>query len=459
MKREVTPATIQEVRRALNAWHSTSDDGLMVGWRLVQQELKRRPHTFDDVAVLRSATNQILYRALKRLEQQSSKHATTIRLRSLDKEVEQLAAASLGVSIPTMYRYQRDATKALTQILVAQEQTLYTELVEEQLAELPQATYKQLFGITEKQSELVNTLCSAETFDFALICGIGGIGKTSLIRAVTKQLIEQLAFKQIIWIEITYHGMREHTQTNVVQQVLDQLARKMETSHASEQQIKQWFRQQSVLLIIDNVEAVQDAANVWRMFHSWTTNSKIIVTSRARPTSLQNVHVTSLDELSMGDSLTMIRHLATLMGQPDLTDAADAQLKPIYDRTGGNPQAIKIVMGLAATRPLQMVLDDLPQAKRGETEALYRHIYWRAWRSLSPDAKTVFKAMRWAAETNGTTAEHIQALADLEGELFWHEVEALIIRSLLLQIGTTFAPRYAIHRLSAQFLQEQVLKW
>ncbi|MGB1252991.1 MAG: NB-ARC domain-containing protein [Candidatus Promineifilaceae bacterium] len=458
MNRELSKETVKEVKEALGAWHSANHNGLLTHWLLVQQKLKQHPYVNNDIAILRLATNQVLFAALEQLEQQSPKHAQTLRLRSLDNEVEQMAARQLGVSVPTMYRYQRHATKALTQILIAKEQALYSERITALLGQLPFASYSQLVGVADQQAQLYNKIIQTDAPNFFLVSGIGGIGKTSLIRFVVEQVIRQLTFDNIIWVEIDHHGSGNFSRTGAIKQVLSRLATLANHPNPSELQLKQWFAQQSALLIIDNVEAVDDATAIWQKFKSWTNTSKIILTSRARPVGLQEVYVTSLNEISQNDSLELIRHLAETTGQNDLQSASDAQLLPIFERTGGNPHAIKMVMGLTATRPLQQILDDLPKAKRGETATLYHHIYWRAWRSLSPNAQKLFKAMRWI-NTQGSTADHIQLLSELDDEAFWQAIEALLVRSLLLQAGTTFAPRYRIHRLSEQFLQEQVLKW
>lgn len=458
MHRKLTEETIEEVRNALASWHTVEPKGLLSDWLVVKQQQKQLGQIESETAGKRLATNQALLNALDQLAKQSPKQAKTIRLRSLDQEVEQGAAQELGVSVSSMYRYQRKAIKALTQILVAQEQTLYAQSVANQMNVLPKAQYTHLFGIADKQNTLIQELTSTESLNFHLVCGLGGIGKTSLIRSVVEQLIKQLAFEHVIWIEIVHHTMQAQGESNAVKQIIDHLAILCPSPNPSEQQVKQWFRQQSALLIIDNIEELHDATAVYRYFNQWAVASKIVLTSRARPVNLQQVHVTLLDEISRDDSYAMMRHVAKTSGQVDLAQASSDQLRPIYGRTGGNPQAIKIVLGLASTRPLQIILDDLPQAEQVETEELYHHIYWRAWRSLSEKAKKLFEIMPLAG-SRGTTPEHMQYVSKLIESDFWAAVEELMTRSLLLQSGTTFKPRYRIHRLSDQFLQKQVLKW
>lgn len=446
---------IKQVRSALAAWHTVEDKGLMRNWLLVQSELK--PHSRiinQDIVTLRSTSNRILYKALEQLEKQSPKKAKTLRLRYLDSETEQRAAQRLGVSVPSMYRYQREAIKALTQILMAQEQKLYTELITAQYAELPAPAYTQLFGVKDKQTELVERIIAPNSPNFYLVSGIGGIGKTSFIHSVVKDVIEKLVFRKVIWI----NSIRRFQGSNPIKQIIDKLAEVSEHPNPSETQLKQWFRQQAILLVIDHIPDSEDIVAILEYFQSWGADSKTILASRMYPNNLQSVHVTLLDEISQNDCYEMMRHLAQMTGQADLSNATNQQLLPIYEQIGGNPFAIKIVMSFARTRPIQMILDDLSNTRRDETETLYRHIYWRVWQSLSDSAQKLLELMPLIG-SHGASVKHMQYVSKLDDDSLWQAIDELIEKSLLLQIGTTFSPRYRIHELTQQFLQKQFLKW
>ncbi len=453
MKQRYSEETVELITQALRAWHQIKPEGLLSNWLLCKQNAQHHSAS-TDLAAQRLQTNEVLLNALNKLEQQTPKYAKVLRLRFLDQEVEDKAAQALKVSVPTMYRHQRKAIDTLTKILVAFEQALYAQAVETQRKALPSASYKQLFGITQQHQALLDELFSPTSIGFYLVCGIGGIGKTSLIHSIVTQLIQDLQYDRIVWVKVTHRNMSGRGRANAVKQVLDKLTSCAKPPSPSENILRQWFEQKPTLLIVDNVEDPDEAFAVWQRFQEWTSTSKIVLTSRARPASLSKVHITRLDALAEADCYPFMRHLAKTANQNDLATADDAQLRPIYERTGGNPYAIEMVMGLAATRPVQTILDDLPKAQRDDTKQLYDHIYDRVWRSLTKNAQRLFKFMPLAG-ARGATPAHIQSVIDLEDEPFWQAIDELQARSLLFQVGTTFAPRYGIHRLSEQFLKKK----
>jgi hypothetical protein len=156
--------------------------------------------------------------------------------------------------------------------------------------------------------------------------------------------------------------------------------------------------------------------------------------------------------------LALIRHVAAVNNQPDLALADTDQLLTIYRHTGGNPLAVKLVVGMAATKPLSIVLADLPQAHLVKTEALYRHIYWRAWHALSVNAQRLLKAMPLVG-TDSAQPTQMQHVTRLPDAAFWNAVTELTGHSLLVIKGTTFTPRYGIHRLTHTFLKTEIIQW
>ena len=166
----------------------------------------------------------------------------------------------------------------------------------------------------------------------------------------------------------------------------------------------------------------------------------------------------SLDELSDVDAADLLRHQAQVIGLGDLAGAAEDDLKAIYEVTGGNPLALKLVVSLAAVMSLPQVLADLAQSRPGPIEDLYRHIYWESWRSLSEEAKSLLQAMPLIA-SSGALPQQIRAISELSENAFWPAVSELISRSLLEITGTIHERRYSIHRLTETFLRTEIIGW
>ena len=153
-----------------------------------------------------------------------------------------------------------------------------------------------------------------------------------------------------------------------------------------------------------------------------------------------------------------MRTEARLRNLPWLAHVDDATVKPIYDTAGGNPLALRLVVGQTHVHSLDEILRDL-SAARGETaENLYDYIFRWAWSSLDETMRRVFLAMPLASERGGNLAY----LADItqlpQGELS-QALSKLVSLSLVDSRGDLNGRRFTIHNLTRTFLQEQVARW
>ena len=135
-----------------------------------------------------------------------------------------------------------------------------------------------------------------------------------------------------------------------------------------------------------------------------------------------------------------------------------AVIQSIYDISGGNPLALKLVVSLADVLPLPQILADLTHNRVGPIEDLYRHIYWQAWHTLTPHAQALLQAMPLVA-ASGALPEQMKMMAGLEDDAFWTAVHELSTRSLLEIQGTIHQRRYNIHRLTETFLRTEIIHW
>ena len=132
-----------------------------------------------------------------------------------------------------------------------------------------------------------------------------------------------------------------------------------------------------------------------------------------------------------------------------MRDAKDETIARIAQATGGNPLAIKLVIGQAARRPLDQVLNHLKQA-RGDTEKLYRYIYQAAWELLTPPARQVLLSMPLLSLQGGPW-QAVAAIAGLAEEPLAQAVDELVGLSLL-DASDEGDRRYSIHPLTRSFV-------
>jgi len=60
---------------------------------------------------------------------------------------------------------------------------------------------------------------------------------------------------------------------------------------------------------------------------------------------------------------------------------------------GGNPLALKLVVGQLCVLPLSQVLENLKQARGQTIDDLYTYIYWQAWHTLDETSQKVLLVM------------------------------------------------------------------
>lgn len=130
--------------------------------------------------------------------------------------------------------------------------------------------------------------------------------------------------------------------------------------------------------------------------------------------------------------------------------------KNIYSRTGGNPLALKLTVGLLHAWPLETVLTSLDQGPGGDVEALYRHIFESSWQTLSPDAHQLLQAMPLAGD-KGAEINQLQTISGLAEIKLREAIKELVTRSLIEMRTSSEQPCYGIHGLTDTFLRGQLL--
>jgi hypothetical protein len=455
----------QSIHAALRAWHTPggTPESLLESFLLVQRQRANMSDTTSP-SLRRLATSRILLEAIDELEKYDQKGARVLRWRFPDDNTLMMVANKLHVSEYTVSRLQRTAIAQLSDILLAQEMSLRTEQAESMEAQLPPASYSRLIGLDEAHSLLLSKLLEPKSPWTIAIVGLGGIGKTALADAITRHALRQFHFDHVIWLRAEAQTMsgRSHsaqlTFDNLIADFIDRLWPES-VGFAPEkglEQVRRLLKNQRALIVIDNLESETDTAFLMARLNDLADPSKFLLTSRTRPTSETAIFSYSLEELSLEEATDLLHHHAREIGVTELAEANQAEIRGIYDKTGGNPLALKLVASLLDVLPLPQILLGLTQSRSGPIEELYRHIYWQTWQTLSDDARSLLLAMPLVART-GARPEQLQAVTNLSEAQFWLVIQELRNRSLLEVRGSIQARRYGIHRLTETFLRTEII--
>lgn len=452
------------VHAALRAWHTiggTSEN--LLDSLLLVQESRQDVAEGGSAAMLRLATNEVLLSAIQEMAGKDAEGARILRARFVDRDTIQKTAYRFNLSPDQVNRLQRRAIERLTELLLGREMAARERRIQEMQARLQPATYTRLFGFEEARANVLEQVLAANSPWVVAIVGLGGIGKTALADSVTRQVIRRFHFDEVIWLRVTGHGMGAPNLT--LESLWASLAKSLwpqEIGGGSPAQrmgrVRQALKSKAHLVVIDNLEAQADTAYLLQHLGDLAAPSKFLLTTRTRPPGQAGVFTLSVNELSKPDSAALLRYHAATIGLHDLAQASVADSEAIYHITGGNPLALKLVVSLAAVLPLPQILADLKRSRAGQIEEMYRHIYWKAWQTLTPQARDLLQAMPLAA-SSGAPSEQMQAISGLSQAQLWPAIMELSSRSLLEVRGTTWERRYGIHRLTESFLYTEIIDW
>ncbi len=455
------------VHAALKAWGDLAGTAtnLLEPLLLVQQA--RAQANGDSPTTRRLATNQVLLNGIETMEEQEISGSEILRLRFMEDNTILMAGNKLSLTEDQTKRHQREAINNLTQIIWDHEMAIRQEQIQLMQANLMPSGYNQLFGVDTQAAELVSLLQKQDAPWVIALVGIGGIGKTSLADTAVRQAIQQFQYRQVVWYRVSQTKIELGEQENKRPKdiILHELAKKLcpnlpqnASFNQCKAQLNQTLKQIPHLVIIDNIETDNEVAFLPEELAELANPSKFLLTTRVRLPASTSVHNLTLSELSLEDATNLLRHQAQAINLQELAKIPTEVVEQIYEVTGGNPLAMKLVVGLTAVLPLPQILEDLTQVHTSEIEEMYRRIYWRAWRNLDENAQSLLEMMPMSAGI-GMKPEQIQASVDLSDSEFWTAIKTLVNRSLLEVRGTIMERRYGIHQLTNTFLQTEIIHW
>ncbi len=454
-----------KVHEALKAWHVSTGtpDNLLENLSLVQVERKAMAH--QENGAPRLATNKVLLAGMQELAIEDAVGEEILQLRFPVGLPLKKVAHKINLSIDTVSRLQRKAIERLTAILYRREVGNQESQVRVAEAQLLPSSYKELIGAQEAKALLVTKLTQPAFPWVVTITGIGGIGKTALADAVTRAIIRRFYFDQVVWLRMEGVALNgRSTPESLYHVLIYQLAERLCPEGAAAKtipelllQLRQILKKRPFLIIIDNLESLHDTAFLLTHLNDLANPSKFLLTTRTHSAEKTAVFNYPLDELSRSDTITLLRQYIQETGVTGGATATEADLLAIYYIVGGNPLALKLVVGLLDLLPLAKILAHVQQGQKGSVDEMYRHIYWQTWKTLSQEARHLLKIMPLVSE-EGEDADYLQTLSGLSELQLWPVLTELRNRSLIEVRGTLNEKRYGIHRLTETFLDTEIIR-
>lgn len=392
-------------------------------------------------------------RSLREFRSEHPEHARLLTRRFVEQETTKEIAHSLTVSQETVNRSQQRAIQWFANWLLAQEQQAHQQRQAALLASLPPASFGQLVGVAGLQKRLAALLRRSQSPWVISLTGIGGIGKSSLANQAVRALLAG-PYKQIIWLKAG------EVQPFTQQILLAALSQRLlpVTLPASERlaALQYSLAQRPCLIVLDDVgsELADPAWVDW--LHALANPSRFLLCSRQLPAPLARAYVLPVNELSAKASLALMSQQAREVGLETAVPALRKQAAALYARTGGNPLALKLAVGLLHSWPMATILEALQERSQPDVAALYTAIYSASWQALSQDGRRLLLAMPLVA-AEGAGLPQLRAISGLSTAVLRNAIHELHTRSLLEAGGTPEAMRYSIHPLTRTFVRKHVL--
>lgn len=458
-----------DVLEALRVWHGGEVSVWPLAHLRVGIEAMRSADSFSSLAETGPAAQNraILSWGLVTLRTVAPEAEDLLRERFEHRRDVLAVANRLNVSESGVYYRQRQAITQLTEILNNLEESAGLSWRERMLNRLDLPSYARLVGVEAIRESVFKALLPESNHSIVSIDGLGGLGKTALADQVARDLIEAMLYDEIVWTTAkqTHLSSMGRLKVDSGQPALtfpilvDKLAEQFElpqnvmsTQLQRQRMAKQYLRERACLVVIDNLETVADYRSLLPALRKWQKPSKFLLTSRVRLLDEAGVYSVSQQELSLTDALELIRLEAERTGFSSLATAVDADLLPIYEAVGGNPLALKLIVGQLKFRSLPRVLHHFGTAAANDNrEALFDYIYQEIWEGLGDTSKMALLALTQAGAT-GFTFEHLTAVSGLPEPDLDECLENLILLSLVDIGGNLTERRYRLHRLTELFL-------
>lgn len=462
-----------DVHKALKLWNRNTSNEAPLSYLVIFNKFQK------EQVNLRKATDQLILEALKILEIQKPRYAQFLRQRYIERMPISYFVNQISFSERTIYGLQKEGIYALAETVHSMEveaqlekKKVFTEsqlMLEEQLGS-PSTSH--IIGIQPHINSLIKVLSLSKSPWIVCLSGIGGIGKTTLGNMLLRQMITQDDFSHLGWVSaqqrefnLAGHILTISDSNQTIDDLINYLIFKIlhikKTSLSPDQAfriLRHHLKEQPYLIVLDNFENLKNSSLALKKIRRLANPTKFLLTSRINLYWEPHVYHFIVPPLNQENALKLLREEARVRHLPHLVETTDAEFEPLYEMIGGNPLALRLILGQTHIHDLDTILDDLKEARGTKTDNLYTYIYRQAWDSLDDISRRLFLAMPHFPDEGGNR-QSLQHITELSLAEVNHALDLLVTLNLVNVKKGSQEWLYSINPLTRTFLEKQVLKW
>jgi LuxR family glucitol operon transcriptional activator len=458
---DTAQALFEPVQQALRNWHFPGDvDSPLTQLLLFRQIARREPDQ-----PLRYSLNRLVQDAMEQLPEED---ARLLRQRFQEKMSAFQVANRFNLAESTLYSKQKAALTLLAEQIFAAEHAARSQQTALLTQFLPPSTYTRLFGVDAHISRLAELLSASVPPWIVSIEGLGGIGKTALADAIVRHLAATGEFFGVGWVSAKIASLDllgnlrpVASPTLSVEEMVTALLTQLRPDlplpgpERALSLLREHLRAAPHLIVIDNLETLPDATSLLPTLRTLIDPSRFLLTTRYSLRAETHIFPYGVPELDRASALALLRYEAEQTNQSDLLE--EAALDSIYQAVGGNPLALRLLIGQSYAYSLESLLADLRKAQGQRSANLYTFIYRRAWEHLDESSRIVFLSMG-AVDPAGVSAEFLSQVAPVAPDDLRTSLQHLVMLNLV-NVSTGLNKHYSLHSLTRTFLLEQVAQW
>ncbi|KAL4616009.1 hypothetical protein ACB092_07G168400 [Castanea dentata] len=225
-----------------------------------------------------------------------------------------------------------------------------------------------VIGFDEDLNNLLKFLLSEEEGNrVASICGMGGLGKTTLAKMVYNHPKVKQHFPSRAWVYISQQCQRRPVWEEILMHLSPSQKERDEIPKSTDAEIVEklgkFQKEQKCLVILDDIWNVGTWSKLHEAFPIKDTKSKILLTSRNKQVPLHvdpRGFLYELQCLNKGRSQELLEKIATSWREDSVTKTYMENCgKEMIEYCGGLPLAITVLGGLLATKQTREEWEDV----------------------------------------------------------------------------------------------------